>query len=76
MAMCEKLEVEFVGRGVRETICTSCIHREVCTYKRMYIDFLKALERLYDEYANCISFIKKSDPDCNYYKKKSDVNLR
>ena len=46
MAMCEKLEVEFVGGGVRETICTSCIHREVCTYKQMYIDFLKAQERL------------------------------
>lgn len=62
--------------GVRETICTSCIHREVCAYKQRYLEYLSACEKMRGDYPDDISFIKKSDPDCNFYKKKSDVNLR
>lgn len=62
--------------GVRETICTSCIHREVCAYKQRYLEYLSAYEKMRGDYPDDISFIKKSDPDCNFYKKKSDVNLR
>ena len=29
---------------VKETLCTRCAHREVCIYKRDYIDILKAIE--------------------------------
>lgn len=30
--------------GVKETLCTRCAHREVCTYKQDYLDILKAVE--------------------------------
>lgn len=30
--------------GVKETLCTRCAHREVCTYKNDYLDILKAVE--------------------------------
>lgn len=29
---------------VKETLCTRCAHREVCTYKQDYLDILKAVE--------------------------------
>lgn len=29
---------------VKETLCTRCAHREVCIYKQVYIDILKAVE--------------------------------
>ena len=28
----------------KETLCTRCVHREVCIYKQDYIDILKAVE--------------------------------
>lgn len=66
--------------GVRETICTSCVHREVCVYKQTYLEYLGACEKMRgdypDDYPDDISFIKKSDPVCNFYKKKSDVIMR
>lgn len=30
--------------GTKETLCTRCAHREVCTYKQDYLDILKAVE--------------------------------
>ena len=29
---------------VKETLCTHCAHREVCTHKQDYLDILKAVE--------------------------------
>ena len=29
---------------VKETLCTRCAHREVCTHKQDYLDILKAVE--------------------------------
>lgn len=29
--------------GVK-TLCTLCTHKEVCTYKQDYLDFIKAIE--------------------------------
>ena len=29
---------------VKETLCTRCIHREVCTYKQDFIDIINAIE--------------------------------
>lgn len=29
---------------VKETLCTRCVHREVCTYKHDFIDIIKAIE--------------------------------
>lgn len=76
MAKCENLEMKITARVVEETICSSCIHRDVCVYKQTYLEYLDACEKMRGDYPDDISFIKKNDPDCNFHKKKSDVNLR
>ena len=50
--------------------------REVCVYKQTYLEYLGACEKMRGDYPDDISFIKKSDPVCNFYKKKSDVIMR
>ena len=30
--------------GVKETLCTHCIHQEVCAYKQDFLDIIKAVE--------------------------------
>lgn len=62
--------------GVRETMCTSCIHREVCLYKQTYLEHLSAWEKMHSDYADGSSVINKLDLNCIHYEKKSDVNLR
>ena len=32
-----------MSEGVKETLCTSCQHREVCIYKLDYLNILKAV---------------------------------
>ena len=32
-----------MSEGVKETLCTSCQHREVCIYKLDYLNILKAI---------------------------------
>ena len=70
----QKFGGEICGRRVRETICASCIHRDVCLYKQTYLEYLRACEKMRAEYPEDISFIEKTDPNCIHYKKKSDVN--
>lgn len=31
--------------AVKETLCTRCIHREVCVYKQDFLDIIKAVEQ-------------------------------
>ena len=65
-----------MGEGVRETICTSCVHREVCVYKQTYLEYLGACEKMRGDYPDDISFIEKSDPNCIFHKKRSSVAFR
>lgn len=58
--------------GVRETFCTKCLHREVCAYKDTYLRYLETLVKFNNEYSDDISFIKKEDPNCKFFSKKSD----
>ena len=30
--------------GVKETLCTRCVHKDVCAYKLDYLNILKAVE--------------------------------
>jgi hypothetical protein len=71
-----KKEVKFVSGGVRETICTDCIHREVCIYKQTYLEYLEMSEKMRSNYKNDISFINHTDPDCKYCMKKSSIMLK
>lgn len=62
--------------GVRETVCTNCVHREVCMYKQSYLEYLDACEKLYSDYKDDISFIRKIDPDCKHCIKESSIMRR
>lgn len=62
--------------GVRETLCTRCLHREVCVYKDAYLRYLETLVKFNNEYSDDISFIKTEDPNCKFFSKKSNSNLR
>lgn len=65
-----------MDNAVRETMCTKCEHLDVCAYKQTYIRFLSEYGKFRNEYPEDISFIGKSDPECQFCKKKPDVNFR
>ena len=62
--------------GVRETLCTKCVHREVCSYKNTYLKYLENLMKFNNEYSDNISFIKKDDPNCKFFSMKFESNFR
>ena len=33
-----------MSEGVKETLCTRCVHKDVCAYKLDYLNILKAVE--------------------------------
>lgn len=64
--------------GVKETLCTRCAHREVCTYKQDYLDVLKAVEdasvirgtldgKITSKKVTCYEFIGEISVGCKYY---------
>lgn len=64
--------------GVKETLCTHCVHREVCTYKQDYLDILKAVEnasvikdapdrKITSKKVINYDFISKISVGCKYY---------
>lgn len=63
---------------VKETLCTRCIHREVCIYKQDYLDILKAIEnasvirdtpdrKITSKKVICYDFISEISVGCKYY---------
>ena len=63
---------------VKETLCTRCAHREVCTYKQDYLDVLKAVEdasvirgtldgKITSKKVTCYEFIGEISVGCKYY---------
>lgn len=62
--------------GVRETSCTRCEHREVCVYKDKYLQYLKGFEDFHNRYLDDVSFIRKDDPKCKFFLRKSESNFR
>lgn len=66
-----------MNQGVRETSCTSCVHREVCMYKNEYLDILKAVSdatvnkatpdgRMSMKKVSSFDFISSIDVVCRY----------
>ena len=45
-------------------------------YKDTYLRYLETLVKFNNEYSDDISFIKTEDPNCKFFSKKSDSNLR
>lgn len=63
-----------MAEGSRETLCSRCVHCEVCAHKATY---LEATTRMNDAFFNAIrqeysgvDFLKFRDPGCKYYKEK------
>lgn len=63
------------GKGVRETICSKCVHGQVCAYKERY---LKMLSHLNEEFVLFMTeenrnFMQFNDPACKWKEEKLDV---
>lgn len=72
--------------GVKETLCTRCVHKDVCAYKLDYLNILKAVENarvaaVKDEATGGFSSTKVIDYDfisgisvgCRYYRNWTDT---
>ena len=75
-----------MSEGVKETLCTRCVHREVCIHKLDYLNILKAVENarvaaVKDEATGGFSSTKVIDYDfiggisvgCRYYLYRTDT---
>ena len=63
---------------LKETLCTHCAHREVCTYKQDFLDIIKAVEitsvirdlldgRISSKNVLDYDFISEINVSCKYY---------
>lgn len=56
--------------AVRETLCSSCSHRNVCAHKDDYLNMVKSLEEVFYKFPdNERDFMHLRDPDCKFYSK-------
>lgn len=60
--------------SVRETLCTNCLHCQVCAHRTDYLNMVKRLEELFysvpEENRAAMAF---RDPDCKFNQKKLSV---
>lgn len=60
--------------GVRETLCSSCDHRDVCTHKDDYLNMVNSLQEMFYKFPeNERVFMRLRDPDCKFYSKESST---
>ena len=63
-----------MDEGVRETLCSSCSHRDVCTHKDDYLNMVKSLQETFYKFPeNEREFMYLRDPDCKFYSKESST---
>ena len=63
-----------MGEAVRETLCTSCSHRDVCAHKDDYLNMVKSLEEIFYKFPeNEREIMRLRDPECKFYSKKSST---
>ena len=54
----------------RETLCSSCSHRNVCVNKNYYLNMVKSLQEMFYKFPdNEREFMYLRDPDCKFYSK-------
>ena len=54
--------------GIRETLCNSCSHRNVCAHKDDYLNMVKSLQEMFYKFPeNERGFMYLRDPDCKFY---------
>ena len=51
-----------MSEAIKEPLCTSCIHLEVCAYKQNFLDIIKAIEKV-----SCYDFISGVYIECKYH---------
>lgn len=57
--------------GLRETLCSSCGHRDVCAHKDDYLHMVKSLQEIFYKFPeNERGFMALRDPDCKFYSKE------
>ena len=60
--------------AVRETLCSSCSHRDVCIHKDDYLNMVKSLQEVFYKFPeNEREFMYLRDPDCKFYSKESSI---
>lgn len=60
-----------MGEGVRETLCSSCSHRDVCTHKDDYLNMVKSLQEMFYKFPeNERALMYLRDPGCKFYLKE------
>ena len=56
--------------AVRETLCSSCSHRNVCAHKDDYLNMVQSLQEMFYKFPdNEREFMYLRDPDCKFYSK-------
>ena len=56
--------------AVRETLCSSCIHRYFCTHKDDYLNMVKSLQEMFYKFPdNEREFMYLRDPEYKFYSK-------
>lgn len=59
-----------MGEGVRETLCSSCGHRDICAHKDNYLNMVKSLQEMFYKFPeNEREFMYLRDPYCKFYSK-------
>ena len=74
-----------MSEGVKETLCTRCVHREVCIHKLDYLNILKAFENsrvpvvkettdggFSSKKVVDYDFISEISVGCRYYRHRTD----
>ena len=57
--------------GVRETLCSSCTHINVCAHKDDYLNMVKSLQEMFYKLPeNKRDFMYLRDPDCKFHSKE------
>lgn len=60
-----------MDEGVRETLCSSCSHRNVCSHKDDYLNMVKSLQEMFYKFPeNEREFMYLIDPDCKFHSKE------
>lgn len=67
-----------MSEGVRETICSKCIHVEVCEHKIKYLDMLGHLQEEFELFMQKENrkFMSFQDPMCAYLHRKPEIAPR
>lgn len=64
-----------MSEGVRETICSRCVHSKVCGFKERYLSMVKHLNDEFESFMKMENrdFMQFNDPACKWMEKKPEV---